>query len=27
MIEKGLGVEKVPLYAYYIRPGDFVEAE
>jgi restriction system protein len=23
MIEKGLGVERVPLYAYYERPGDF----
>lgn len=25
MIEKGFGVEKVPLYAYYERPGDFKE--
>lgn len=23
MIEKGLGVQRVPLYAYYERPGDF----
>lgn len=23
MIEKGLGAERVPLYAYYERPGDF----
>jgi restriction system protein len=26
MIEKGLGVERVPLYAYYERPGDFLES-
>jgi restriction system protein len=26
MIEKGLGVERVPLYAYYERPGDFSDA-
>jgi restriction system protein len=26
MIDKGLGVERVPLYAYYERPGDFSEA-
>lgn len=25
MIGKGLGVERVPLYAYYERPGDFAE--
>lgn len=27
MIEKGLGVERVPLYRYYDRPSDFVEEE
>jgi len=27
MIEKGLGVERVPLYAYYERPGDFAETD
>jgi restriction system protein len=26
MIDKGLGVERVPLYAYYERPGDFSES-
>lgn len=26
MIEKGLGVERVPLYLYYERPADFREA-
>lgn len=26
MIEKGLGVERVPLYAYYERPSDFSES-
>jgi len=25
MIEKGLGVQRVPLYAYYDRPGDLTE--
>ena len=25
MIEKGFGVEKVPLYAYYERPSDIKE--
>jgi len=27
MIEKGLGVERVPLYVYYERPGDLLERE
>jgi restriction system protein len=27
MIEKGLGVERQPLYAYYERPGDFSDIE
>jgi len=27
MIEKGLGVERQPLYAYYERPGDFSEID
>lgn len=27
MIEKGLGVERVPVYTYHERPSDFVEAE
>lgn len=27
MIEKGLGVEKVPLYAYYERPGDLSDID
>ena len=27
MIEKGLGVERVPLYAYYMRPSDLTEKE
>lgn len=27
MIEKGLGVERHPLYAYYERPGDFSEID
>jgi restriction system protein len=27
MIEKGLGVERVPLYAYYERPGDFSDID
>jgi restriction system protein len=27
MIEKGFGVERVPLYAYFERPGDFVEPD
>lgn len=27
MIEKGLGVERIPLYGYYERPGDFAEAD
>ncbi|MBU0492156.1 MAG: Mrr restriction system protein [Chloroflexi bacterium] len=27
MIEKGLGVERVPLYVYYERPTDFVETD
>ena len=27
MIEKGMGVERVPLYVYYERPGDFIEIE
>jgi hypothetical protein len=27
MIEKGLGVERVPLYAYYERPRDFAETD
>ena len=27
MIERGLGVERVPLYAYYERPGDFVDVD
>jgi hypothetical protein len=26
MIEKGLGVDRVSLYAYYERPGDFLES-
>ena len=27
MIQKGIGVERVPLYMYYERPADFVEEE
>ena len=27
MIQKGIGVERVPLYMYYERPSDFVEEE
>lgn len=27
MIDKGLGVERVPLYAYYERPGDFADVD
>ncbi len=27
MIDKGLGVERVPLYAYYERPGDLTETD
>lgn len=27
MIEKGLGVERVPLHVFYERPGDFTEME
>jgi hypothetical protein len=27
MMEKGLGVERVPLYAYYERPGDFSDID
>ena len=27
MIERGLGVEKVPLYAYYERTGDFADVD
>ena len=27
MIEKGLGVERQPLYLYYERPGDFSEID
>lgn len=27
MIEKGLGVERVPLYAYYERAGDFTDVD
>jgi restriction system protein len=27
MIQKGIGVERVPLYLYYERPADFVEKE
>lgn len=27
MIEKGLGVERIPLYVYYERPGDLLERE
>jgi restriction system protein len=27
MIEKGLGVDRVPLYAFYERPGDFAETD
>jgi len=27
MIEKGLGVQRVPLYAYYERPGDLTEEQ
>lgn len=27
MIQKGIGVERIPLYMYYRRPADFVEEE
>ena len=27
MIQKGIGVERVPLYMYYERPSDFIEEE
>lgn len=27
MIQKGVGVERVPLYMYYERPADFIEEE
>lgn len=27
MIQKGIGVERIPLYMYYKRPADFVEEE